>query len=172
MLGSRLVPWLALVVLSACARNAILEVEIDLPPGPMDRYAVVQFETGTTPFDTVWARTDEYPGTRLSAMAQRVSFSVVSESPDTQVRVKVSFCTTPDCSGIDDAPDRVPAVWYEIERSLYIGARTQWRARIATVPTDPPSGPIAVGRCEVAGCIEAPETVSYFCRLDGRHYCE
>ena len=37
---------------------------------------------------------------------------------------------------------------------------------------DPPDTAIEVGRCEIAGCIEAPDGVSHFCRLDGRHYCE
>lgn len=157
---------------SACARNAILEVEVELPAGPPGRFAVVQFETNSTDFDTVWARTDDYAGAELGSSPQAVAFSVISERPDTVVRVKVSFCTTADCSGIDDAPDRVPALWYELERSLYVGERTAWRVVIATLPIDPPSEPILVDACEIAGCIEAPDTVTRFCRLDGRHYCE
>jgi hypothetical protein len=172
MLARRLALGLAALLGLGCARNAVLEVTVELPAGPADRFAVVQFETDATDFDTVWARTDDYAGTALGTTPQSVDFSVVSETPETRVRMKVSFCTTADCSGIDDAPDRVPAVWYELERSLYVGRRTQWTATIDTLPIDPPDVPIDVGRCEIAGCIEAPETVSHFCRLDGRHYCE
>lgn len=154
-----------------CARNAILEVEVELPAGPSDRYAVVQFETGDVAFDAVWARADAFAGTQLGA-AQSVSYSVVSEDPNTVIRMKVSFCTTPDCSGIDDAPDRVPALWYEFEGALYIGERTRWTAVIDALPTDPPDASIEIDRCEIEGCIDAPDSTTTFCRLSGEHYCQ
>lgn len=154
-----------------CARNAILEVEIELPAGPSDRYAVVQFETGDVAFDAVWRRPEEYPGTQLGA-PQTVAYSVISEDETTEVRMKVSFCTTPDCSGLDDAPDRVPALWYEFPRALYVGERTRWTAIVASLPTDPPAAPTEVDRCEIEGCIDAPDSTTTFCRLSGEHYCD
>lgn len=157
---------------AGCARNAVLEIDVDLPPGATDRYAVVQFETGDVAFDSVWRRPDEYAGTALTAERQTVSYSVISESADTHVRMKVSFCTTPDCSGIEDSIDRVPAVWFDLPRSLYIGQRTRWTAVIDTLPIDPPTMPIAVDRCDIEGCIDATGSTTTFCRLDGRHYCE
>jgi len=163
---------IATVVLSVgCTRDGILEVEVELPAGPTDRYAVVQFETGEVPFDAVWARADEYPGTQLGA-PQTVAYSVIGESDSTVIRMKVSFCTTPDCSGLDDAPDRVPALWYEFPRALYIGERTRWTALIDTLPADPPDAPTEIDRCEIEGCIDAPDSTTTFCRLSGEHYCE
>lgn len=160
------------LLLFGCTRNAILEVELELPPGPADRYAVVQFETGDVPFDSVWQRPDDYDGAVLMPTAQLVTYSVISESSDTHVRMKVNFCTTPDCSGIDDAPDRVPAVWFDVPQSLYVGHRTRWAPTIDALPIDPPTAPITVDRCDIEGCIEATGGTTTFCRLDGRHYCE
>ncbi len=169
----RLALSLSLLALSVgCARNAILEVEVELPPGPTDRYAVVQFETGDVAFDAVWARADAFAGTPLTTTPQTIPYSVVSEDASTVIRMKVSFCTTPDCSGIDDAPDRVPALWYQFDRALYIGERTRWTAAITTLPTDPPEDPVEVDRCEIEGCIDAPDSTTTFCRLSGEHYCE
>lgn len=160
---------LGLAALSGCARNAVLEVELDLPPGPTDRFAVVQFETADG-FDSTWLA--QYPGTPLGSGRQTVEYSLITESPNERLRVKVNFCTTPDCTGLDDTFDRAPAVWYELERSFYIGERTRWVVTIDTLPIDPPSAPMSVGRCQIQGCIEATGTTTTFCRLDGTHYCE
>lgn len=170
--SSRVVVLLSAVLLASCARDAILEVHVALPAGPANRYALVQFETSDADFTTAWARTAEYPGTQLGAAARTVDYSVITESPETRLRMKVSFCTTADCSGIDDAPDRVPAVWYQFDRAFYIGQRTSYTATIATVPLNPPTAPTMVDRCSIAGCVDAVGTTTNFCRIDGRHYCE
>lgn len=162
------------LVTTACARNAALEVELTLPPQPAGatRYAVVQFESEPRSFEADWRGANDYPGTLLTTEAQTVSYSVLSEEPSTVVQVKVLFCTTPDCSAIEDAPDRAPGLWYRLERSLYVGERTRWRATIDAVPPDPPTDAAEIDKCEIEGCIRAGATDTTFCRLSGDHYCE
>lgn len=165
---------LSALLLGACARNAVLEVELTVPAQPTSgpqRYAVVQFETDQASFEADWRGSNDYPGVELIDEPQAIAYSVVSEDPDLVVQVKVSFCTTEACTATDDAPDRAPAVWYRLERSLYVGERTRWRPVIAAVPTDPPSAVVGVDKCEIEGCIEASAATS-FCRLSGEHYCE
>jgi hypothetical protein len=169
-----LIAALALLA-TACARNAVLEVELELPPQPAagePRYAVVQFESQPRSFEEDWRGANDHAGTALAAEPVSVAYSVIAEDPSTVVQVKVLFCTTPDCSAIDDAPDRVPGLWYRLERSLYVGERTRWRQTIAAVPTDPPAATIEVDKCEVEGCIRAGASETTFCRLSGAHYCE
>ncbi len=174
----RRLPVLALALFaSACARNAVLEVELTVPGqlvGPA-RFAVVQFETGEQPFGGDWRSSSDYPGVELASEPQTLAYSVISEDPETVVLVKVSFCTTEDCSAIDDAPDRVPAVWFRLERAFYIGQRTRWERTIdaipAEAPMDDPGDVVEVGKCEIEGCITAGAETQ-FCRLSGEHYCE
>jgi hypothetical protein len=169
---SRSLSCLAALLALGCARNSVLEVDIDLPPGPAGRFAVVQFETSDSEFTSSWGRTDAWPGTPLTAARQAAHYSVVSEAVETRVRVKVNFCSTADCTGLEDAPDRVPAAWYELERAFYRGRQTRWRLTIPEVPIDPPDEAVLVERCTIAGCIRAPESTESFCRFDGTHFCE
>jgi hypothetical protein len=168
----RFLSCLAVLLAFGCARNAVLEVDVDLPPGPAGRYAVVQFENQDAEFSSSWGRTDAWPGAALTAERQTVVYSVVTESFDAHVRIKVNFCTTADCSALDDAPDRVPAVWYELDHPFYRGRHTRWHVSIPTAPIDPPDEPITVERCAIAGCISAPDSTQSFCRFDGTHFCE
>ena len=172
MFPSRLLSSLVVVLSFGCARNAVLEIDFDLPPAPVGRYAVVQFENQDAEFTAAWLRTGAYPGTPLGAERQSVTYSVISETMDARVRVKVNFCTTPDCTAIDDAPDRVPAVWFEIERAFYVGRHTRWHVTIPTAPIDPPDEAIEIERCTIAGCVQAPESTESYCRFDGTHFCE
>lgn len=159
----------------ACARNAALEIELTVPAQPAgspQRYAVVQFETDAEPFESVWQSNADHPGAELTGEPQLIHYTVLSENPDSVVQMKVLFCQTPTCTAIEDAPDRTPAVWYSLERSLYIGARTRWRPVIQAIPSDPPTAPVEVGKCEIEGCIHGGAPGSTFCRLSGEHYCE
>ena len=169
---ARLISGLVVLFAFGCARNSVLEVVVDLPAGPVGRYAVVQFENQDAEFTAAWRRTDAWPGTALTAERQTAQYSVVSEAVGTRVRVKINFCTTADCSALDDAPDRVPAVWYELERAFYRGRQTRWQLTIPSAPIDPPAAAVMVERCEIAGCISAPSSTESFCRFDGTHFCE
>lgn len=169
-------PIALLALLSlGCARNAVLEIELTvpaLPAGAPDRFAVVQFETGDVTFEEEWQRTVEHAGTPLTDAPQRIAYSVVAGEEHPVVLVKVLFCTTPDCTALADASDRAPAVWYQLEHPLYVGERTTWREAIEVLPSDPPAAPIAVGKCEIEGCISAGTSDTTYCRLSGAHYCE
>lgn len=175
----RLIPLMALVLASGCARNAVLEVELTLPPRPESEpplFAVVQFETddpetGREAFERVWASGDAYPGVRLATETQLASYSVVSENSGRVLLVKVLFCSTDRCSAIEDDPDVVPAVWYRLERPFYVGQRTWWRHVIDTIPLERPSEPIPIDKCQIEGCIRAVTETTY-CRHTGQHYCE
>ena len=171
-MGLRLCSCLIVLFALGCARNAVLELEIDLPPGPTSRYAVVQFENQDSEFTASWGRTGSWAGTPLTASRQTVRYSVVTEAVQNRVRIKVNFCTTADCSAIDDAPDRVPALWYELERAFYRGRETHWLLTVMAPPIDPPAAAIEVTRCEIAGCISAPPSTGNYCRFDGTHFCE
>ena len=171
-MAPRILACLLVLLSLGCARNAVLELEVDLPPGPTGRFAVLQFENQDSEFLAAWGGSDAWPGTPLTAERQTVRYSIVSEAVATRVRVKVNFCTTADCSALDDAPDRVPALWYEIERAFYVGRQTEWLLSIPTVPIDPPDAPVTVERCQIGGCISAPPTTGSYCRFDGTHYCE
>lgn len=159
---------------AGCARNAVLEVELTVPGQPATgpaRYAVAQFEAAPQPFEADWRGSNDHPGRPLDGGPQTLAYSVVSEDASTVVQMKVLFCTTPDCSALEDAPDRVPSLWYRLERSLYIGERTRWDVTVDAVPQDPASDVIEVDKCAVEGCIRATGETS-FCRLSGEHYCE
>ena len=172
---SRLAALALAALATGCARNAVLEIELTVPAQPATgpaRYAVLQFEAAPQSFETDWRGANDYPGVALDGEPQMLAYSVVSEDESTIVQMKVLFCTTPDCSALDDAPDRVPSVWYRLERSLYIGERTRWEVIVAAVPADPASDAIEVGKCEIEGCIRATGSETSFCRLSGEHYCE
>jgi hypothetical protein len=160
------------LVATACARNGALEVELTLPPhdGPTPPYAFVQFESDDQPFENDWRASTDYPGVELTSTAQAVRYSVLSESPETVVQVKVRFCRTPTCT--EDDPVSTPAVWYRLERSLYVGVRTWWRPVIQALPAGPPSAPIDIDKCQIEGCIQGGTPGSSFCRLSGEHFCE
>lgn len=161
--------------LGSCARNAVLEVEVTLPPQPagdVPRYAVVQFAAEPQEFESDWAGNGDFEGVPLGDAPTTTRFSIVSETEPTVVLVKVLFCTNPTCDVLADDPRRTPAVWYRLERSFYIGARTRWTPEILEVPPAPPTAALEVDKCEIEGCIRAGAPDSSFCRLSGAHFCE
>lgn len=177
--------WLALIaVLSlGCARNAFLELEIDLPKNdwPDERHAVVQIVSGEVPFEQQWAGGDPIPATKLSTAPTPLKVSVEgTEDTETKpIRVKVRFCKDPSCSKLGD--DVAPEVWLQVDRAFYIGERTSYTWNIACIPnvkgqTDPPPvcaltqrSQTTVPKCKVAGCRSG--VTSEYCS-GGKHFCE
>ncbi len=157
--------------IASCARNAIIEIELTLPPLPAGQpptYAVVMVVDDEHDFDSVNIE-PQNPGTLLGDRQQEIYLSVVTERPDGAMRMVVYFCSNTVCEG-GDVP-RLPQVRYRFVRATYIGHRTRWRGRIDAIP--PAGGPFSetcVDRCEIEGCIEGSGT---FCRSeDGTHYCQ
>ncbi|MEC7523531.1 MAG: hypothetical protein VYE22_26860 [Myxococcota bacterium] len=166
---------LAALALSGCARNAIFELELDLPAQPAGPalYAVVQARpVGGADWDTL----DALPGVPLCARASEgpcddrvldpacaAVLSVVADESelDVPLEVRVRYCEDPSCATDPAAPEHL----IDVERPFYRGRYTQ--ARVCLDDVAP--GRETLERCEVR-CREG--TVSSYCRLDGTHFCE
>lgn len=159
------------LLLASCAQNAVLELQLMLPPqgaGPQ-LYALVQVRRAADhPFDVEW-RGEEIDAVELSGEETRVQISVIGRDPEVDLHVKVRFCRVPSC---DDLGDPVPEVWYAIEHPFYVGRRTAWAACVP-LATDRPTAPIVVDRCEIHGCVRGMGSTSY-CEGagSGAHFCE
>jgi hypothetical protein len=167
-----------------CARNAFLELEIELPKNERaeERHAVIRVVT-ETPFDIEWQGDNPIPPVKLSTTgvtSQRVSIEGTSDSETKPVRVKVRFCKQPNCTDLQD--DRAPEAWLEIERAFYIGKRTSLKWTIACVPNvvdvtpapptcaAPNKTVVPIEKCKVSGCRGGAPT-SNNC-VAGKHFCE
>lgn len=175
------------ILASGCARNAILELELDLPlqpSGSAPLYAVVQVQSQGS-FDQVW---DDVPlqGQPLSTICTRpdppipchdrmldpacseVISIVAGDGAITEpLSIRVRFCSDPTCSGPGDST--APEQRIEIERAFYVGHYTQARVCFDEVPAATDPEPEIIDRCEVR-CREGTSMLQ--CRLDGTHFCE
>lgn len=125
---------LAALLLAGCTQNAILELQVLVPPGPTDGdwFAVIQVRDAVRePFDALRLVTGDRP-VRLTDEVQWVCTSVESTDPTVSANVRVRFCRGPDCTELADAfaPERL----YTLETPFYIGARTYYRIEIDDVP--------------------------------------
>ena len=157
-----------LLVLAGCADNAVLELDLGLPPESLDglhRFAFVQARSGAEPFDEPWGGSDPVEGFMLGFDPHRESVSVVADdaSIEDPLRIKVRYCFTARCSSLSDAD--APQAEIEIERAFYVAERT-----FLTLDLTGENESITVEKCRVRGCIGG--TVSTFCRGDGTHFCE
>jgi hypothetical protein len=163
------------VLLSACAENAVLEVELTLPAQPTGAplFAYVQVRSAdVVSFDEAWAGTDAVEGRALEDMESVLPFSVVAggASFTRQLGVRVRFCVSRDCTGLGD--DRAPEVRYRLERAFYQGQRTRIALMIDTLPPPTPPAPaiMEIDKCSVEGCAMGSTTT--YCFLNGHHFCE
>lgn len=172
---------LAVLLSSGCARNAFLELQIDLPKNEFaeQRQAVVQVVSGEVPFEQEWAGGDPIPPVLLGASPTSTKVSIEGDADTEQkpIRVKVKFCKGAQCELLND--DVAPQVWLQIDRAFYVGQRTGYTWKIACIPnvkgqTDPP--PVCdapqqttVPKCKVAGCRSG--VTSEYCS-GGKHFCE
>lgn len=174
------------IVASGCARNAILELELELPPNPAGAqvYAVVQAR-GDLGFDEIWSdaplegiplsractRTDPAPPCADRMLDPQCSavISLIGDGDDLArpLHVRVRFCEDPTCSAPADAT--APEHRVDIERGFYLGRYTQARVCVDEAPTVTNAVPEVIERCEVR-CREG--TAAMYCRLDGTHFCE
>ncbi len=185
----RVLSFLALtaVLSSGCTRNAIFELELELPanpPGPQ-LYAVVEARSDLG-FEEVWPEGGGLEGIALSASCERgddpppcadrqldpscsAVVSIVGDSDDLErpLRVRVRFCADPACTGPTDAG--APEHDVEIERAFYLGRYTQARVCIDEAPSVTSPTAEVIERCDVR-CREG--TAAMYCRLDGTHFCE
>jgi len=170
---------------AGCARNAVFELELDLPAQPAGvtpLYAVVQVRNDAD-FSADWSTVVPLEGIPLNPSCPSSAVtcgdrelsgcsavvSVVGDGADftRRLRVRVRFCASPSCEGSDDATP--PQAHIEVERALYQGRYTQGRVCIDSVPPTPTPEASVVGRCDVR-CRDG-EAVMH-CRADGSHFCE
>lgn len=173
---------LAALAASSCARNAILELELELPASPEPLYVVVDARSDRD-FDAPWgdaaleaiplpascARAEPPPacGERTLDPTCSLVVSIVGGGADEArpLRVRVRFCTDPACA-LDPQP---PEHRVELERAFYLGRYTQARVCIDAVPTSSAPETERIERCEVR-CRDG--SAAQHCRLDGTHFCE
>ena len=156
---------------SACAENAVLEVQVMLPAAPAGVtapvYGVLEVRRASThPHDVVWAEGDP-DGVELGPERVLIQRSVIGREEDVDLHVKVRFCASPACNAIGD--DTAPELRYVLEHPFYIGRRTAWATCIEAVPATT-ADPDVVDLCEIHGCIEGAGS-SNFCDGD-QHFCE
>lgn len=160
--------WLVAVLLAGCADNAVLELDLGLPPESFDginRFAFVQARSGLEPFDEPWGGTDPVDGFRLGLEPHREELSIVAEEGAIAepLRIKIRYCFASRCTALSDA--EAPQAEIEIERAFYEASRT-----FLTLDVTGMDEAIAIEKCRVRGCIGG--SVSTFCRGDGTHFCE
>jgi hypothetical protein len=175
---------LALALATGCARNAILELELELPPAPAGQvvFAVVEARTDASfdapftgepldgfPLAPSCTRGDTPPpcGDRMLDPSCSAVVSVIGDGDDgaRPLHVRVRFCQDPSCAAPADGS--APEHRASIERAFYTGRYTQARTCIDALPVEPSLDTIE--RCEVR-CRDG--NAARHCRLDGTHFCE
>jgi len=155
---------LATALLSGCALNAVLEIDMQLPyaAGTDDgEFAIVQVADEPPDVDRasglpLWYPAWPEPSDRVTRHAFAISegenlcddldrpcnvrFSVTTENVDLDnLYLKVSFCNTPDCLGAGDATN--PGFFgFVIARPFYQGQVTRWSPTRTDVTTFNPDG--------------------------------
>lgn len=178
---------LAAVLLSGCARNAVLEVSLTLPAATDEiRFAFVEVsenDLGDDPFAVQWAPTGLAP-IPLGSAPQTYPVSVVSGGFRGDTLLRVSFCAEEGCTGVGPPRDPLLEIRTRIESPLYTGAVTSAALsfdRVLDTAADLPSECVREGtgivgcivpRCRVAGC--SVGMGREFCAdgLEGAHFCE
>ena len=174
----------SLLGLGGCTRNAILELELELPaqPGGPPLFAVVSARSdvgfdqawgdtpvASVPLPTSCVRASELScGDRVPDPACSAVFSLVGDGSDLgPLYVRVRFCVDPACAADEDASATEHRV--EVERAFYIGRYTQTRVCLEAIPSTSNPAPQIIERCAVR-CREG--SGAYQCRTDGTHFCE
>lgn len=157
-----------------CVDNAILELEVDLPPNTTDEtlYAFLQTRSSVmSDFEEEWATQGLLDGFELGTEPTTQAISIVADPTDYpgDALFRLTFCGTPRCDGIgDDVRAQVRLV---VEHPFYSLARTRARWTVPTLPEMTIETPERIERCQVEGCREG--TTSSYCREgDGTHFCE
>lgn len=170
---------------SACARNAVLEIELSVPPAPPGMgppiFAFTQFGDDTTDWGADWGIYPDFDGVALGSAARVVRFSLLSEDETKEVRMRVRYCSTERCEEIRGTP---PQVRFQFHEAFYIGERTRYRTathtahmeELGAVPPPPARDDeiplIDVTKCDIEGCVRASGPVTSFCRMSQTHFCE
>jgi len=168
---------LAVAGLGGCAQNAILELQIELPPNPPGETWFAQIQVRQAPasdplsnFAINWMGGSDLRTVPLTTVSQWDCTSVESSDPTVSVHVKVRFCRAEDCLDLmdGDPPERL----YSLETPFYIGSRTYHQIMVSNVPActttdDCTAGGVGVcieGRC---ACSVAADCAAGFTCVPG-----
>ncbi len=129
---------LCALLIAGCAQNAILELQVQLPPNPPGETWFAQIQVRTAPttdplsnFRINWMGND-LRTVPLTSVSQWDCVSVEGLDPSVSLHVKVRFCRAEDCLDLldGDPPERL----YSLETPFYIGSRTYHRIVVPAVP--------------------------------------
>ena len=163
---------LSALLAGGCAQNAILELQIELPPAPAGssaRFAYVQVASPNSGFDFGVDWGDEGFTVPLTDTSQWTCVSVVGASPEVDVNARVRFCQEERC--LDVADGNAP------ESRIFVRC-TSGRCGCSGDADCTAEDAVCraggcvdrVGRCDVEGCITG--ATDNFCADDGSHFCE
>lgn len=185
---------IALVVLTGCARNAILELDVAVPEQTVvdeRRYALVEVSSRLDAFDEDAFAFEGVETVDLRDGAETVRFAVVTEDPTRPVGVRVRYCVDPTCSDLtrdvrpfQDVANPLYAERrghrYVLPRAFYVGHVTSYALAVPAAADGGESDTVEeICRCAVAGCVGRP--VTSYCRAssdpcnddpDNTHFCE
>jgi hypothetical protein len=179
--NTALMAFLVLEIAGCAEPNAVLDVQMHLPPVGGRDVAWVQVNTAGANFDDLWD-TDPFPfDLEATENACNIRFSVEAPTPRSdrdavrEIRLKVWFCASDD-STCDDS--NAPLWRITLQQPLYAGERTSWvlagTDALGCVPltvdsTLPdvvdPSFELSVDKCQISGCVDGVAAA-------GRDFCE
>lgn len=176
---------LSLALLQGCAKNAIFEIEMQLPAtgqqpvptlGPI-MYVKLQIQPGPSVWGDLWAVTaSETVGPiALTDSAQTITVDIEGDGDhlDQPVDVRILYCSSESCA------TTVSERWLEFEHPFFQGKSTYYRVPAEQTTTGlerndaDGTDPMVVEKCEVAGCVETNgEFLMDYCPSSGVHWCE
>lgn len=171
-----LVAGLFAVLASACTENAAFDLDVELPAagtmvGSTPIGAVtVQLAADTTDFMSAWEGDIPQTTVDLGATRQTLRLSVLAQP--TQITrplaVRILYCETR--AACESAPaDPRTEQHVVIPRAFYQGVVTRYRLDATSPPAAPPTTPMEVDRCDIAGCRDGE--MATWC-TDGIHLCD
>jgi hypothetical protein len=168
---------LALVAVSgaACTENAALDLDVELPASTMVgstpiSAVTVQFAADTTDFMSSWEGDIPQTTVDLGATRQTLRLSVLArpEQLTRPLAVRVLYCESRAACEAAPADPRTEQ-HFVIQRAFYRGVVTRYRLDATSPPPTPPTSPMEIDRCEIAGCREGE--MATWCTV-GVHLCE
>lgn len=176
---------LSLALLQGCARNAVFEIEMQLPAAgerpiptaPPITHVKIQIQPGPSVWGDLWAVTaSETVGPiALTDSAQTIHIDVEGDGDhlNQPVDVRILYCSSESCG------TTVSERWFEFEQAFYKGKSTNYRmaAELTTMGLENSdtegTEPRLIEKCEVAGCVETNgEFLMDYCPSSGVHWCE
>ncbi len=167
---------LAALLCSACAQNAVLDLDVELPAAgtlagstPIEA-VTVQLDSDTADFDSDWAAGLPRQTVSLDATRTTLQLSVLAQ-PDHVERslaLRVYYCTS--LAACEATPVEAQAeLRVVMPRAFYRGVATRYRLVASSPPDGTTPGVLEVDPCDVAGCRDGE--MASWCE-GGVHLCD